>query len=375
MKESLYIGLMSGTSMDAVDAVLVDLDACHLRLLEIHSQPYPPALQTRLQKAIRNEVTPDELGRLDRSVGEAFAACALALMDRANVTAPSIKAIGSHGQTVRHAPEGEEGFSLQIGDPNTIAERTGIMTVSDFRRRDIAAGGQGAPLVPAFHAWFFGSEHEPRALLNLGGIANVTLLPPSVSGSPATTHSLSITGFDIGPANTLLDSWCWQHRNLPYDNDGLWARSGNLHQPLLDSFLSDPYFSRRPPKSTGREYFNQDWLQRHLEQQPALAPADVQRTLLELTAVSVAAMPQMEPQTKVFVCGGGCRNLFLLERLRDLMPESEVTTTAEVGLAPQAVEGAAFAWLARQTLEGLPGNIPASTGARGIRILGGIYQA
>jgi anhydro-N-acetylmuramic acid kinase len=375
MKARLYIGLMSGTSMDAIDAVLVASDDAGFRVLHMHSEPYPAALKARLQRAIRNEGSPDEMGRLDRLIGEAFANCALALLSEAAIPASSVAAIGSHGQTLRHAPEGEDGFSLQVGDPNTIAERTGITTVADFRRRDVAAGGQGAPLAPAFHAWFFGSPKESRALLNLGGIANVTLIAPQTTSQSATPTPLAVTGFDTGPANTLLDNWCLHHRKLPFDADGRWARSGTLHQPLLNSFLADPYFQRRPPKSTGREYFNLAWLVPHLAKYPAVTAVDVQRTLLEFTAVSIADALQSASSAKLYVCGGGCRNPLLLERLCALMPERQVETTTQLGLAPEAVEGAAFAWLAQQTLAGLPGNIPASTGARGPRILGGIFPA
>lgn len=371
MEKNLYIGLMSGTSMDAIDAVLVAADDIGFEVLHMHSARYDSDLDARLKRAIANDASPDEVGRLDRRVGEAFAQCALELLKRAGVAAPSVSAIGSHGQTLRHAPDGEEGFSLQIGDPNTIAERTGIPTVADFRRRDVAAGGQGAPLVPAFHAWAFGSEVEPRAIVNLGGIANISLLLPPISDS---SDSLPTTGFDTGPANTLLDNWCLKHRSLPYDADGQWARSGSLCQPLLDSFLADPYFDRRPPKSTGREYFNLPWLERHLKGYPDLPPADVQRTLLELTAHTVADALKSAPTAKVFLCGGGCRNTFLLERLAALMPEQALETTAQLGVAPEAVEGAAFAWLAKRAMEGLPGNAPASTGAQGPRVLGGIFQ-
>lgn len=373
MQKNLYIGLMSGTSMDAIDAVLVSLNTAGLEVLYMHSEPYDRQLGERLTRAINNQASPDEVGRLDRLLGEAFADCALGLLKRADIVASSVSAIGSHGQTLRHSPDGREGFSLQIGDPNTIAERTRITTVADFRRRDIVAGGQGAPLVPAFHAWLFGSEDESRAVLNLGGIANISLL---ASGRTPDAGSLinTVGGFDTGPANTLLDNWCQIHRSQPYDAEGRWARSGNICQPLLDSFLADPYFARLPPKSTGREYFNLDWLERHISGFPQLAAEDVQRTLLELTAVTVADALNCMPEAKLFLCGGGCRNSFLLERLRRLMPGRPVKTTAELGVAPEAVEGAAFAWLAKQTLAGLPGNIPASTGARGPRILGGIFQ-
>lgn len=370
MKETLYIGLMSGTSMDAIDGVLVAVDGAGLRALHVHSEPYTPELNERLGKAIANKATPDEIGRLDRLTGEAFAQCALGLLQATSTAAASVRAIGSHGQTLRHAPDGPSGFSLQIGNPSVIAERTGITTVADFRSRDVAAGGQGAPLVPAFHSWMFGTEEEPRAVVNLGGIANVSLIAPR-----STKSAQSLSGFDTGPANTLLDNWCLSHLGQPYDKDGLWARTGRIVPALLEQMLGDPYFRRPAPKSSGREYFNMEWLGTYLDKCAPLAPEDVQRTLLELTARSVADALGAMAGAQVYLCGGGSRNRFLLERLGALMPDRPPQTTAQLGLAPEAVEGAAFAWLAMRTLEGLPGNSPESTGARGPRILGGIYPA
>lgn len=374
MKQNLYMGLMSGTSMDAIDAVLVEIDDDGLRLLQMHSECYSPELSARLKLAVSNQANPDEIARLDRLTGEAFADCALKVLRKSGIPAASVAAVGSHGQTLRHAPEGKEGFSLQIGDPNTIAERTNITTIADFRRRDIAAGGQGAPLVPAFHAWLFGIENQPRVILNLGGIANVTLIPPKDSDAGVKAVP-AVSGFDTGPANTLLDNWCLRYLGAPYDSGGNWARSGTLCQPLLESLLADPYFQRCPPKSTGLEQFNLAWLDRQLKTFPSLTPVDIQRTLLELTAVSIADALEDLPKADLVICGGGYKNIYLLERLRDLMPGRQLNTTARLGLAPEAVEGAAFAWLARQTLSGLPGNSPASTGSRGPRVLGGIYSA
>lgn len=359
--------------MDAIDAVLVRIDPARLQVVRIHSLEYPPSLRRRLDRLVQNDGTPDEVGRLDRLIGEAFAQCALEAVEQAGLAAHEVQAIGSHGQTVRHAPEGPEGFTLQLGDPNIIAERTGITTVGDFRRRDIAAGGQGAPLAPAFHAWFFGAPDQARALLNLGGIANLTLIP-CTSGTGETSEA-ALEGFDTGPANALLDTWHQMHRGAPFDRNGLWARSGTIQPALLQDMLADPYFQRVPPKSTGREYFSSDWLETHLQRIPNLQPVDVQRTLLELTARSVTRAFNALPQADLYLCGGGARNAFLVERLRALMPERNVKTTGDIGLEPEAVEGAAFAWLAKQTLEGKPGNLPASTGAAGPRVLGAVYPA
>lgn len=366
-----YIGLMSGTSMDAIDAVLVDLDP-GVQLVATHSEPLPDDLRQRLLALCRSG--PDEierLGRMDVEMGRLFARAALAVLHRAGVPAASVRAIGSHGQTVRHRPQGEMPFTLQIGDPNTIAERTGIAVVADFRRRDMAAGGQGAPLVPAFHAGLFGHPSRHRIVLNLGGIANITLIP---AGSADRAR-----GHDTGPANTLLDAWSTLHRGRPYDEDGRWAASGAAHAGLLQRLLDHPFFRQTAPKSTGREDFHLEWLQQELAGLGggAPAPADVQATLVELTAASVAAEIDASGMATgdLVLCGGGAYNTTLTGRLRALLPEWTVRSSADFGLAPTWVEATAFAWLARQTLHGRPGNLPAVTGAAGPRILGAIHPA
>ncbi|MGH8307500.1 MAG: anhydro-N-acetylmuramic acid kinase, partial [Gammaproteobacteria bacterium] len=278
-----------------------------------------------------------------------------------------IRAIGSHGQTVRHRPGGPHPFSLQIADPNIIAARTGIATVADFRRRDMALGGQGAPLVPAFHHAVFADPNETRAVINIGGIANLTLL--SAQNGP-------VSGFDTGPGNLLMDAWSREHLHAPYDENGTFAASGNVDEILLRRLLADEYFQRPPPKSTGREHFSQAWLGKALVD-TKLPAADVMATLCELTARCIAdAVRKQTPRvSRVLLCGGGIHNAHLVKRLAALLPACELSTTNEFGIAPDWVEAMAFAWLARETLARRPGNLPAVTGAREPAVLGAIYPA
>lgn len=353
--------------MDGVDAVLVSIEAPDGRLsvIESFSHSLPDSLREDLLSLSQNQGSPELLGSCDHRLGHLYADTVLALLSRASVDPALVTAIGSHGQTIRHHPDPPVRFTQQIGDPNLIAERTGITTVADFRRRDMAAGGQGAPLAPAFHHAAFHSDQENRCLLNLGGIANITWLPRRATAE--------VTGFDTGPANSLLDAWCQRHLDEPFDHNGDWSRSGHVDNALLETLLSEPYFGRSAPKSTGKELFNLAWLERHLARHPGLLPVDIQRTLVELTAQTVAEqVPADEPLT-LYACGGGVRNCFLMERIQARMPETRVQSTEALGVDPQRVEGAAFAWLAHQTLNGLAGNLPAVTGARGGRVLGGIY--
>ncbi|MFP4611478.1 MAG: anhydro-N-acetylmuramic acid kinase, partial [Thiohalophilus sp.] len=362
-----YIGLMSGTSLDGIDAALLDFSAAP-SLLAHHSQPLPDALRQQLyqlQSPGQDELT--TVMRLDVELGRLFAKAVQALLKKTGLSANRIAGIGSHGQTLRHYPDGPNPSTLQIGDPNLIAELTGITTIADLRRRDMAAGGQGAPLVPAFHAALFRHSSRNRAILNIGGIANLTLLPA--------TAKTPITGFDSGPGNGLMDAWIEQHQQQSYDRDGEWAASGHVHPGLLERLLHDPYFARTPPKSTGREYFNMSWLQAALEPFADLAPRDVQATLCELSARSIAEALQatMESVDEVLICGGGVHNRTLYQRLGELLTPARLASTAEAGLDPDWVEAAAFAWLARQTLAGQPGNLPSVTGASHPVVLGGIY--
>ena len=367
-----YIGLMSGTSVDGVDAALVSIPANgQPAVLATHEHPISPALRGEIQSLMRtglNEI--ERLGELDMVLGELFAEAANAVIAQSGMDKKNIRAIGSHGQTLRHRPKAEHPFTIQIGNPSVIAERTGITTVADFRARDIAAGGEGAPLVPAFHRQMFHSPQRHRAIVNIGGIANVTYLPINDTGP--------ISGFDTGPGNTLLDQWIGHHCAREHDEAGQWAASGKSSQKLLDQLLTDPYFGVSPPKSTGREHFNLEWLNGHLGKLGSLPPVvDIQATLLQLTAQTIAqAVRRFLPQTQeVYVCGGGAHNRELISALKNHFSGIPVATTEVLGLHPDWVEAVAFAWLAHQTLEGLPGNLPSVTGARRAVILGGIYKA
>lgn len=366
MPAALYLGLMSGTSLDGIDAVLVDATG-PVRILGHHALRYPPALRRQLL-ALASQAAPVALrdyARLDDAVARQFAATAQAALRRWRIAPRRVRAIGSHGQTVFHDPAGA-GNSLQLGNPSRIAALTGIDTVADFRRADIAAGGHGAPLVPAFHAAVFGSPGEARAVVNLGGIANISVLP----------RRGPVTGFDTGPGNALLDEWILRHRRQRHDRDGRWARSGTLHPGLLHALLAEPWLRQPPPKSTGRDAFNLAWAHRRFRSLARLDPADVQRTFAEFTARTVAAaVARHAPAARrLFVCGGGVRNRFLMERLAALVPVP-VESTARLHVDPQHVEAAAFAWLASRTIGGQPGNLPAVTGARRRAVLGGIYPA
>ncbi|NNF41404.1 MAG: anhydro-N-acetylmuramic acid kinase [Woeseiaceae bacterium] len=363
-----YIGLISGTSMDGIDAVLASFADDRLSLHATHSHDYPDELRRRLEAAKRNpaETGLDRLGQLDRWVGECFRDAALAVIEKSGIAPRDVVAIGSHGQTLRHRPDVEHPYSLQIGDAATIAAGTGVTTVSDFRRADIAAGGQGAPLVPPFHDWLFRDRDSHCAVVNIGGIANLTILP---GGSAA------VTGFDTGPGNTLLDAWIVEQRGQRYDQDGQWAASGNVIQPLLETLMADDYFQKPAPKSTGFEYFNLDWLSRH---RPASGdPQDVQATLAELTAQTVAAaLERHAPATRqVYVCGGGAHNQDLLSRLARRLDSAGLSSTADAGLDPDWVEATAFAWLAMRTMNKQSGNLPSVTGASHQVVLGAIHLA
>jgi anhydro-N-acetylmuramic acid kinase len=363
----LFLGLISGTSMDAIDAALVDFDTSPLSLLAASAEPFEPGLKSRIAALVDapERVSLDEIGQIDVAVAQAFARSALQLMRAAGVNAAAVSGIGCHGQTLRHRTDLPIPFTWQIGDPNTLAEMTGLDVVADFRRRDLAAGGQGAPLLPVFHDQVFRSDSEDRVILNLGGIANVTMLE----------RGAVVSGFDTGPANRLLDAWISRHRPDSFDQGGVWAGTGRCDAALLGELMDEPYLKQLPPKSTGRELFNLGWLDKKLGGIDR-APEDVQATLLEYTAATVAAdVRRYAPHAAVYACGGGARNAGLLAALARRLAPNRVATTAALGLDPDYVEAIAFGWFARRTLAGLPSNAPSVTGARGPRVLGGIYRS
>lgn len=362
---SLFVGLMSGTSMDAVDAALVDIEPDKPRLIGTHSHPIPHELAVTLRElATGSDPLPDSGGTLDAQVGALFADAALALLKEAGVQPADVTAIGSHGQTIRHCPDADPPFTVQLGDPDTIAHRTGILTVADFRQADMAAGGQGAPLAPAFHAQVLRSHTENRVVLNLGGIANITVLPATGD----------VTGFDTGPGNTLLDAWTRRYRDVAYDEDGTWARGGTADTALLEKLLDDAYFRAPPPKSTGTEYFNFRWLDFRLT--GSENPQDVQATLVALTARTVAnAIGNAANDVgRVLVCGGGVHNGFLMKALGHELDPVPVVSTETAGVDPDWVEAMTFAWLAQKKLREEPGNLPSVTGAREAVVLGTIHD-
>lgn len=378
----LFIGILSGTSLNSIDAAVVRLprpaQQAHqhnkhkkVEIIAAHNHPIPAEFKhTCLQITQQGTSTVDTIGELDQQAGVLFAEAVNALLSNNNIPAKQIIAIGSHGQTIRHCPNLAHPFSMQIADPNVIAQRTKITTIADFRRRDIAAGGQGAPLAPAFHAAMFRTKVRDRAIINIGGIANITFLSSDLSQP--------IIGFDVGPGNCLLDLWCQQHFNQAFDNGGKIAASGTIFQPLLQEMLADPFFALSAPKSTGREYFNADWLTQKIQHSGASAakPADIQATITKLTssaiANSISALEQDNFETELYLCGGGANNQAIIDQLVAQL-HREVGITTDLGLAPEWVEAGLFAWLAQQCLFQLPGNVPSVTGATMPVVLGGVY--
>jgi len=359
--------------VDAIDAALVAFRPDSIELLGTHNEPYPVPLKTRLHDlATAQNGRLDELFQTDVQVGECFAKAALRVLESAGMPARRVAAIGSHGQTIRHAPSSPIPYTVQLGDPNVIAERTGITTIADFRRRDVAAGGEGAPLTPPFHVALLSGRHPnaTRAIVNIGGIANATIVPARAG------QSHTVIGFDTGPGNCLLDAWARENLGREYDASGGWAARGRPDERLLSRMLSDPFFDRPPPRSTGRETFNLAWLDARIRDAGAnRTPEDIQRTLCELTARAVTtAIEQYAAETiELFLCGGGVHNAVLVERLQALLAPRPVKSTDALGLHPDWVEAVAFAWLAKRTLERCPGNLPSVTGAAHPVVLGGIY--
>ena len=396
----LYIGTLSGTSVDGIDAALVRFGP-HPELLASHFAPFPAGLREEiLHLCMPGENEIDRLGQTDVRLGQAFAQAVRELLEKTAFTARDIRAIGSHGQTIRHRPGRTPGFTLQIGDPNIISAVTGIPVVADFRRKDMALGGQGAPLVPAFHQAVFHAAGTDRVIVNIGGIANLTVLPgsaglnggtrppdglapcaqektrPEAAFHPNHLHRYGFVGFDTGPGNTLLDAWCRQVLGEPMDRDGQLAAQGRVRPDLLGAMLGDPYFQLAAPKSTGPEYFSMAWLQRHLAGIGPGAEADVQATLVALTAQSIAAaIHQLVglKQPDVYVCGGGAHNPALMGALTERLNGSKVDRTDALGIPADWVEAMAFAWLAQQRLHGAAGNCPGVTGASRPAVLGGLW--
>jgi anhydro-N-acetylmuramic acid kinase len=361
-----YIGLMSGTSLDGADGVLVDFSNPKLRVIASATQAFSSDFRAELLAL--NSPTSNELHRsalAENELATVYAAVVASLLEQAGLTANDVAAVGAHGQTVRHQPA--LGYTTQINNPALLAELTGIDVVADFRSRDVAAGGQGAPLVPAFHQHVFGQADQVTLVLNLGGISNLSILPPSDA----------VLGFDCGPGNALIDAWCLQHTGQRFDDSGEWAASGQLIPALLASLLDEPYLALPPPKSTGRDLFSVTWLSEKLAPFKGHRPVDVQNTLTEFTAQAciTSATSYLKNSKELIVCGGGAFNHYLMQRLQAGLPTLQVVASSTHGLPPLQVEAAAFAWLARQGIKRLPGNLPSVTGAAGLRVLGAIYSA
>ncbi|MGC6247816.1 anhydro-N-acetylmuramic acid kinase [Bisgaard Taxon 45] len=362
-----YIGVMSGTSLDGVDLALMDFSCQQPQLIHADFYPMPPAIRQQISALCHSgETTLQALGELDHQLGLLYTDCIQQFLQQHQLSPEQIMAIGCHGQTIWHSPNSHYPFTMQIGDANVIAAKTGITTVADFRRKDMAFGGQGAPLVPAFHQSLFLKPNQATVVLNVGGISNISCLLPNQE----------VIGYDTGPGNTLLDTWIEKHQGKAYDKDATWAKSGTVNHALLADLLDEPFFALPAPKSTGRELFNLAWLNKKLAKHPALLPQDVQATLVELTAQSIVdQLNQIETELDryLLVCGGGVKNSLLMARLTTLLPQWQVQTTNDYGLDADYVEAAAFAWLAYQRLNDLPGNLPSVTGAKSAVSLGAIY--
>lgn len=366
--KELYIGVMSGTSLDGVDTAIVAIDAGQVTLLAANDYPFPQQLRQRILNVCTGQTTNlVEIGQLDHELGALYAQAIQALLDKSGYKADQIRAIGNHGQTVFHQPNGSHPFTIQLGDANIIAARTGITTIADFRRKDMALGGQGAPLVPAFHRAIFPPSDSTIVVLNIGGIANISVLQPKQK----------VLGYDTGPGNMLMDAWCLKQLGKTFDRDAHLALQGNVHQQLLKDLLSEPYFALSAPKSTGRELFNLEWLNGHLANH-SLSIEEVQRSLCELTAVTIADQVErykLGSKPELLVCGGGARNPLLMERLAELLPSWAVSSTQSHHIDSDNMEAMAFAWLAYQRMHNLPSNLPEVTGASKAVSLGVIYFA
>jgi len=364
-----FIGVMSGSSLDGIDVALTEISNDHCSVVATHFQAYPANIkQSLLALHFPTDNELEQSALMANQLARLYAQAVNTLLEESNFKSEDITAIGCHGQTIRHQPtiNNDIGYTIQLGNNALLAELTNISVVGDFRSRDIAASGQGAPLVPAFHKAIFSSPDKNRVILNIGGIANITYL----------TTTGSVLGFDSGPGNILLDHWVKQHLGQEYDADGTWAATGEIHQTLLNSMLADPYFSLTPPKSTGRDLFNAPWLQQHLRDLTC-TPEDVARSLVALSTQSISqAIKQYCPKVdEVYLCGGGAHNQLLQDTLQLALGDTPLATTDALGIHVDWVEAAAFAWLAKQTIENTPSNLPSATGADGPRVLGAIYPS
>ncbi len=363
----LFIGLLSGTSVDGIDAGLFEFGASNNIILRgSYHQPYPPEIRDailRLSQPGDNEI--DRMGALDIAIGELFAKAASTVIKQEGIPSKRIKAIGSHGQTIRHRPNQKHAFSLQVGDPNTIAQTSGITTVADMRRMDIAAGGQGAPLAPAFHQAAFYTSSERRCIINIGGISNISVLHDDCN---------KVVGYDTGPGNILMDSWVSTHRHRDYDENGDWAKTGSVNDALLHQLMSHPYLQKTFPKSTGREDFNRAWLEQVLSKLSPITAEDVQASLCEFTALSLSQSIQDHVIDAAYICGGGAHNQTLMQRISAHLPDIKVDTTSALKINPDWVEAGLFAWLAKQRIDGRKTNLTSVTGASHSTVLGAIYS-
>ncbi len=368
-QRELYIGVMSGTSMDGVDTALVSISGNKISLIAHGEHPMPNSLKQSLLNVCIGQATDlKAIGEIDHQLGHLFADAVLDLLERSGYSAKDITAVGNHGQTVFHQPTGSSPFTMQLGDANVIATKTGIQTIADFRRKDMALGGQGAPLVPAFHHTIFKASSSSVIVLNIGGIANISVLRPN--------HP--VLGYDTGPGNMLMDAWVDKHLNQKFDRDAQFAKQGSTHEPLLEQLLRNAYFEQRPPKSTGRELFNLPWLEKQLSQFTHLSPEDVQCTLCEFTATTIANEVNryhLGTEPELLVCGGGACNPLIMERLTRLLPNWNVASTDSKGVSADYMEAMAFAWLAQRRIHNLPSNLPEVTGASKLASLGVLYYA
>ncbi len=357
----LYIGVMSGTSLDGVDLVLCDINASECTFVYSTEFPFKKKLKEEVLSAITNKVTLSEIGELDNKLGHFFADSINTFIKLKKLNPHNIKAIGLHGQTLWHEPDSKHPFSMQLGDPNIVTVKTSIPVVSDFRRKDMALGGEGAPFAPAFHQFLLAKLQKKVVVLNIGGIANITIL-----GDP-------LLGYDIGCGNVLMDYWVDKHLNKPYDKNGVWAKKGTPNEVLLKEMLKEPYFSKKAPKSTGRELFNKEWLYKHLCKFPILKPEDVQATLMELTVTTIKQEILKTKPSVVIVCGGGTKNKCLLKRLKEELKDTEVLTSESFGIQSDFLEAMAFAWLAYKRIHNEPVELSSVTGAKADAVLGALY--